>query len=286
MKIAAIHCLLSVVLKPKNSFMEPKFYNRILTCVLALLLLSGGAQSRAAQTKDNSASAKASSPAEAYRAMVQEYDAAVQEFTKNYQQAKTDDERQKAMEKYPQADSFTGRFLTFAQNHPKDAAAVDALAWIVQNARNPQNTDAEKALKVLLNDHVANPKLGPVCQSLAYAYSSNAEKFLRAVLARNPDHQVQGHAAFNLAQFLHRRGSPDAFAEAEKYFEHVVGKFGDVPGYRGTLGDAAKSALFEVRNLAVGMVAPDIQGEDVDGKAFKLSDYRGKVVVIDFWGDW
>lgn len=32
--------------------------------------------------------------------------------------------------------------------------------------------------------------------------------------------------------------------------------------------------------------APDITGEDVDGKEFKLSDYRGKVVVLDFWGFW
>ena len=38
--------------------------------------------------------------------------------------------------------------------------------------------------------------------------------------------------------------------------------------------------------LAVGKVAPDIVGEDLDGVAFKLSDYRGKVVMLDFWGDW
>jgi cytochrome oxidase Cu insertion factor (SCO1/SenC/PrrC family) len=36
----------------------------------------------------------------------------------------------------------------------------------------------------------------------------------------------------------------------------------------------------------VGDEAKDISGEDVDGKAFKLSDYRGKVVVLDFWGFW
>ena len=39
-------------------------------------------------------------------------------------------------------------------------------------------------------------------------------------------------------------------------------------------------------NLAIGKVAPDIVGEDIDGKKFKLSDYRGKVVVLDFWGHW
>jgi hypothetical protein len=36
----------------------------------------------------------------------------------------------------------------------------------------------------------------------------------------------------------------------------------------------------------VGESAPDIVGVDVDGKEFKLSDYRGKVVVLDFWGFW
>ena len=38
--------------------------------------------------------------------------------------------------------------------------------------------------------------------------------------------------------------------------------------------------------LAVGKPAPEIEGEDIDGMAFKLSDYRGKVVLLDFWGNW
>ena len=39
-------------------------------------------------------------------------------------------------------------------------------------------------------------------------------------------------------------------------------------------------------DLAIGKVAPDIEGEDIEGVKFKLSDYRGKVVVLDFWGHW
>ena len=38
--------------------------------------------------------------------------------------------------------------------------------------------------------------------------------------------------------------------------------------------------------LAVGKPAPDFTSEDVDGTEFKLSDYRGKVVMLDFWGFW
>src|SRR4051794_34603729 len=37
---------------------------------------------------------------------------------------------------------------------------------------------------------------------------------------------------------------------------------------------------------AVGSPAPEIEGEDADGKPFKLSDHRGKVVLLDFWASW
>ena len=38
--------------------------------------------------------------------------------------------------------------------------------------------------------------------------------------------------------------------------------------------------------LEEGKTAPEIEGPDQDGKTFKLSDYRGKVVLLDFWGHW
>ena len=38
--------------------------------------------------------------------------------------------------------------------------------------------------------------------------------------------------------------------------------------------------------VGIGQVAMEIDGEDIDGQRFKLSDYRGKVVVLDFWGHW
>jgi hypothetical protein len=38
--------------------------------------------------------------------------------------------------------------------------------------------------------------------------------------------------------------------------------------------------------LAKGQRAPEIVGKDVDGKQFRLSDYHGKVVLLDFWATW
>ncbi len=39
-------------------------------------------------------------------------------------------------------------------------------------------------------------------------------------------------------------------------------------------------------DTSVGARAPEIAGRDLDGVPFKLSEYRGKVVLLDFWGNW
>lgn len=36
---------------------------------------------------------------------------------------------------------------------------------------------------------------------------------------------------------------------------------------------------------AIGESAREIEGPDLDGVVFKLSDYRGKVIVLSFWGE-
>ncbi|HLW63809.1 MAG TPA: TlpA disulfide reductase family protein [Gemmataceae bacterium] len=38
--------------------------------------------------------------------------------------------------------------------------------------------------------------------------------------------------------------------------------------------------------LGVGQIAPDLQGTDTTGRSVNLSDFRGKVVMIDFWATW
>jgi peroxiredoxin len=50
-----------------------------------------------------------------------------------------------------------------------------------------------------------------------------------------------------------------------------------------TLGELSRPELSELRRLTIGKPAPSMAGEDLDGQAIRLSDYRRKVVVLLFW---
>ncbi|MFL5342690.1 MAG: hypothetical protein ACJ8F7_21365 [Gemmataceae bacterium] len=59
------------------------------------------------------------------------------------------------------------------------------------------------------------------------------------------------------------------------------------PGNRPTIPPGtAPPRPAEPAEVQVGHAAMEIEAEDIDGKKFKLSDYRGKVVLLDFWGNW
>ncbi|MDO4229594.1 MAG: TlpA disulfide reductase family protein, partial [Capnocytophaga sp.] len=45
-------------------------------------------------------------------------------------------------------------------------------------------------------------------------------------------------------------------------------------------------AIAKLEKLQPGQPAPEIYMEDTDGKSFKLSDLKGKNVLIDFWASW
>jgi RNA polymerase sigma factor (sigma-70 family) len=86
-----------------------------------------------------------------------------------------------------------------------------------------------------------------------------------------------------------RKADRQAIArQAEEVLERVIVEFGDVVYLNGQVATAenlaavARRELFAIRNLSVGRPAPEIAGEDAGGKAMKLSEFRGKVVLLDF----
>ncbi|MEO1260354.1 MAG: TlpA disulfide reductase family protein [Bacteroidota bacterium] len=48
----------------------------------------------------------------------------------------------------------------------------------------------------------------------------------------------------------------------------------------------AKTYLYEIDSLQIGMPAPDFTATDLKGQQIKLSDLKGKVIFLDFWATW
>jgi thiol-disulfide isomerase/thioredoxin len=66
----------------------------------------------------------------------------------------------------------------------------------------------------------------------------------------------------------------------------AAGVFKSTAGEAATLVDTpAVAGVSDVGPLA-GQVAPDFELTDFDGNRHRLSDYRGKVVYVNFWATW
>jgi len=53
-----------------------------------------------------------------------------------------------------------------------------------------------------------------------------------------------------------------------------------------TYAESAERLLFELTQLVIGQPAPSLVGQDSEGKEFRLSDCKGKVVVLVFSANW
>ncbi|MCY3971376.1 MAG: TlpA disulfide reductase family protein [Acidobacteria bacterium] len=54
----------------------------------------------------------------------------------------------------------------------------------------------------------------------------------------------------------------------------------------GTFADAEADLIRSIRHATVGSVVADLTGSRMDGVEEALADYRGRVVLLDFWATW
>src|SRR5262249_54978382 len=167
---------------------------------------------------------------------------------------------------------------TYGKDYVEELQKVD-LAKLEAEAENLYVQLTEKYLPDMQPSAVAL-----LCQRLQY--TTDSERLLRVLYTKGKRDDVRGVACLVLAQVL--RGSADEkkHTEREKLCVEAADKYANVKtAFDGTVGRKAKSELVDLRYLTVGKAAPEIQGTDQDGKCFKLSDYKGKVVLLDFWSE-
>jgi len=152
--------------------------------------------------------------------------------------------------------------------------------------------EAEPAAERLLASSAA--KIDPTLVPLATLVNIVAEadrgdfeqssKSLETLLAQEPGPARGGRVAPEMAlalgeAYFQRLAAAGQYQIARRECQLVVQRAVD-PGVR----DHFAGRLRQLDLL--GKPAPEIAGLDVDGKPVKLSDFRGKHVLVDFWATW
>jgi hypothetical protein len=196
------------------------------------------------------------------------------------------------------AREFLPRFREYAEKHPGSSGAAEALGMVVAMAgmapgEAPPHPAAVWAIERLTQQHAADPAIREVLRNLRYAEWVVGRKPLEALYEKvaheNKDRETVATAKFNHAALIYEdrlrsegaATQPADSRDACALFREIVKDYGDTDAAR-----KAEGFVFELENLQIGMLAPDFEGEDAEGNRIRLSQFRGQVVVLDFWGFW
>jgi peroxiredoxin len=191
-----------------------------------------------------------------------------------------------------------------------DYLSNEKLLSVCQNLKDPGTTvwsePAERFLRVVLEKNPHRPIQAFATFGLAMLLKSRASLVLsmrqagpdRVPLAGTPltsKERAERILGREVVGRILAKDPRSLIRESTQLMERVSDNYADVPIAGNpqitTLGAFAARHLLDLHNmtigldidLSVGAKAPEIEGEDLDGKPFKLSEYRGKVVVLCFW---
>jgi peroxiredoxin len=181
-----------------------------------------------------------------------------------------------------------------AARQPKEEAAKTYEVYLSSAAGRGLFAEAEPvAEKVLAGDPA--PRLAffaHVVNVIAEVKRGDYEKSLASLSAAHTAHQKQVKEGDKAAPPL---SVPERLALIEIYYQSLLqaDQF-DVARKALTLirGESRDPAVQEYldRRLArlamIGKSAPAIEGTDVDGKPFRLADWKGNPVLVVFWASW
>jgi len=241
-----------------------------------------------------------------YTGLVRAYHAADVQVVKAIERAKPAERAEALRRRDEQRAEFARRFLDVARQAPNHTVALSALGWVMEY--HPDSSEGAEGVELLLKNWGDHKWIGGLCGRLAETEPATPEAtvspqvatLLRGVLERNSHPEVRAQAQLALARNLKRRSERPGWAgsataapedlvrEAEARLETLTDSEANALrfGPERTIGQVAERELRELRELRVGQPAPEIEGVDLEGRPMKLSDYRGRLVVLEFWGNW
>jgi beta-lactamase regulating signal transducer with metallopeptidase domain/thiol-disulfide isomerase/thioredoxin len=158
------------------------------------------------------------------------------------------------------------------------------------NKAPPEFTEAAE---LIVNRYADSADVRNFCEELGSfapspAWAAPFERHLRIILEKNQHREVRAAASYALASVVALAGKSRQ-SEAERLYAEAIQKYDGSEKYffdhiEKMWSKRASAILFELG--LVGKPAPAIEGMALDGRPLKLSEYRGKVVLLTFWATW
>ena len=141
-------------------------------------------------------SRQTSEAAEAVRRLSAEFETTQRSALDLAAKAKTEAERKAAARAMPDRRRYAQRFLELAGERIDEAAAADALVWIVRKGfRTPE---ALTAVEKIADHHVRSDRIAGICRALG-AQGPQGERLLERIFEENPNPGIRGRACLGLA---------------------------------------------------------------------------------------
>ncbi|UEG51782.1 AhpC/TSA family protein [Mucilaginibacter daejeonensis] len=141
---------------------------------------------------------------------------------------------------------------------------VKSTALVTEYQAKSQAVTTDKGRDSLLS--IYRPKFEEVMGGL----SQEVIKFMNA----NKNSLAAFYAAMSLDPLKYEK-------ELVAYADEIKGKFDTNPAVQQFI-----KQMEAAKPLSIGHKAPDFTINSLDGKPIKLSDYKGKYVMVDFWASW
>lgn len=182
-------------------------------------------------------------------------------------------------------DRFLAQFRAAAERHRGSDAALPFLQWLLAYE---QGAEKQQVVATLMREHEKSPTFGDAAAAIGYQARElgveRVRELLTEIIAANEFPDVAAQALLSRAELVldqEEEPAPEQQAAALADLRRAVQLATDAQ-----LAAKAEGVLFEREHLQPGMPAPEIEGTDLLGEPMKLSDHRGNVVLLDFWGDW
>ena len=178
----------------------------------------------------------------------------------------------------------------------KEDWTIPYAAYFLDLTRNLTVTNAEnvtsaaftaergRVLAIFTENHLKKPGIAPFCIALADSGAPKSLSLLEKIITENPDKPTQGVAALCASMLLKSLGdAPEVMKKRLTYLRTAIIQASDQIIGGTSVADIATDELYVIRYLSKGRIAPDLSGTDVARRVIRLSDLKGKIVILLFW---